>query len=344
MIYSGRLLIFFSVIVYHRHDSLRVSHEETNMHSPDSNAIKIEGLTKEYNGLTALDKIDLDVGEGEFFGLLGPNGAGKTTTINILSGLCNKTAGDVQLFGHDLIQEYRECRRNVGLVPQEFNFDQFARLLDMLVFQGGFFGIPNHECKSRSIELLRKFDLIDKADTQLRHLSGGMKRRAIIMRALVHKPRLLILDEPTAGVDVDLRKSLWSFLRELHSAGTTILLTTHYLEEAETLCDRIAIIDHGRIVADDSTRNLVNKLNRESIIVTTMAEISEDVIGMLKQYNPAISGDRHELTLSFARGDSDFDSMLRRMMEVDIRIASIRPVDNRLEQVFLQLTRGNSGP
>ena len=312
------------------------------MHSSKSTAINIEGLTKQYNGLTALDNIDLDVREGEFFGLLGPNGAGKTTTINILSGLCTKTAGDVKLFGHDLTQEYRQCRRNVGLVPQEFNFDQFTRLLDMLVFQGGFFGIPNHECKSRSTELLQKFNLDDKASTQLRHLSGGMKRRAIIMRALVHKPRLLILDEPTAGVDVGLRKLLWSFLQDLHSSGTTILLTTHYLEEAEALCDRIAIIDHGRIVADDSTRNLVNKLNRESVIVTTMAEVSDDAIDMLKQYNPSISRDRQELTLSFIRGDSDFDSMLRRLLELDIRIISIRPVDNRLQQVYLQLTRGNS--
>lgn len=305
-------------------------------------AISIKGLIKRYDGLTAVDTIDLDVREGEFFGLLGPNGAGKTTTINILSGLCNKSAGTVQLFGLDLIKDYRECRRNVGLVPQEFNFDQFTRLLDMLVFQGGFFGIPIHECRSRSIELLRMFDLTDKTRTRLRHLSGGMKRRAIIMRALVHRPRLLILDEPTAGVDVDLRKSLWSFLRSLHAEGTTILLTTHYLEEAEALCDRIAIIDHGKIVGDDSTRNLVNTLNRESIIVTTTNVISESVIDRLSQYSPEVNGDRHELTLSFVKGDTDFDSMLRRLVELDIRIASIRPMGNRLEQVFLQLTRRDS--
>ncbi|MDA0322431.1 MAG: ABC transporter ATP-binding protein [Verrucomicrobia bacterium] len=301
-------------------------------------AISIQGLSKQYGDLTALHGIDLEVQPGEFFGLLGPNGAGKTTTINILAGLCVKTAGTVQLFGHDLVREYRRCRELVGLVPQEFNFDQFVRLRVMLVFQGGFFGIPTPECHRRVDEILRTLDLDDKKQSQMRHLSGGMKRRALIARALVHRPQLLILDEPTAGVDVDLRKALWALLRELNAAGTTILLTTHYLEEAEALCDRVAIIDHGRIIADDSTRNLLNTLTRETIIVTTTGGLSETSLAGLADYDPTVNGGGDEVRLSFDKASTDYNAVLRTLLEGGIDVTSIRPVDNRLEQVFLQLT------
>ena len=303
-----------------------------------SPAIEIQSLAKRYGELTALHGIDLTVQPGEFFGLLGPNGAGKTTTINILAGLCLKTSGSVTLFGHDLIREYRTCRRLVGLVPQEFNFDQFVLLRRMLQFQGGYFGIPANECAQRIDQLLEQFELTDKADTQIRHLSGGMKRRAIIARSMVHQPRLLILDEPTAGVDVDLRRALWSFLRELNTAGTTILLTTHYLEEAEALCDRIAIIDHGRIIADDRKRNLLNLLCRETLVVTSAAEIPREAIGALSDLEPTINGDGHEMTISFERDKISFEAVIRRVIDAQLSVTSVRPVDNRLEQVFLHLT------
>ena len=301
-------------------------------------AIRIKGLVKQYGDLTAVDNIELEVAEGEFFGLLGPNGAGKTTTINILAGLCNKTAGEVSLFGHDLIKEYRECRLKTGLVPQDFNFDQFAKVKDVLMFQGGYFGLSIGESQRRAAELLNDFGLSEKADTQMRHLSGGMKRRAIILRALMHKPNLLILDEPTAGVDVDLRKTLWTFLRRLNSAGITILLTTHYLEEAEALCDRVAIIDHGKIIADDTTRNLVNSLSSECVIVTSAEPVPPGTIDRLAAFHPTLNNDGFELTLNFDRSETEYDDMLLAIRDAGIRINNIRAADNRLERVFLELT------
>jgi len=213
-----------------------------------------------------------------------------------------------------------------------------VRLRVMLVFQGGFFGIPAPECDRRVDEILGILDLDDKKQSQMRHLSGGMKRRALIARALVHRPQLLILDEPTAGVDVELRKALWALLRELNAAGTTILLTTHYLEEAEALCDRVAIIDHGHIIADDSTRNLLNTLTRETIIVTTTGGLSETSLASLAEYHPTVNGGGDEVTLSFDKGSTDYNAVLRTLLEGGVDVASIRPVDNRLEQVFLQLT------
>lgn len=295
---------------------------------------------KHYGDITAVDNIELEVGEGEFFGLLGPNGAGKTTTINILAGLCNKSAGEVSLFGNDLIKDYRACRLHTGLVPQDFNFDQFAKVRDVLVFQGGYFGLPIRESMRRADQLLGEFGLDDKADTQMRHLSGGMKRRGIILRALMHRPKLLILDEPTAGVDVELRKTLWAFLRRLNSSGITILLTTHYLEEAEALCDRLAIINHGKIVADDSTRNLVNTLSHDSLIITSANRISEEAVKLLAEFQPEMSPDHEEMTLIFDRRSTDFDAMLQTIREAGIRVSNIRAPDNRLERVFLELTGG----
>ncbi len=307
-----------------------------------STAIDIQNLTKSYGDVHALRGIDLEVSAGCFFGLLGPNGAGKTTTINILSGLSNKTAGDVRLFGHDLQKEYRYCRRLVGLVPQEFNFDQFSKVRKILEFQGGYFGIAPDECHVRADALMKQFDLFEKQDTPARWLSGGMKRRLMIARALMHQPRLLILDEPTAGVDVDLRRSLWTFLREINEKGTTILLTTHYIEEAEALCDTIAIINHGRIIDLDSTRNMSNRLSRESIIVTSQDLVPQTVADQLADYEPEITGEGYELILTFNRETIPYDQVLRRLSDTGLSIANLRPVDNRLEKVFLHLTRSEA--
>ncbi|MDA0990436.1 MAG: ABC transporter ATP-binding protein [Verrucomicrobia bacterium] len=306
----------------------------------DNHPISIHGLHKRYDDLTAVDHIDLEVRQGEFYGLLGPNGAGKSTTINILSGLTLKTDGEVTIFGHDLVKEYRRCRRLVGLVPQEFNFDQFARLGRMLIFQGGYFGLPMAECRQRADELMAEFSLSDKAHEQIKKLSGGMKRRAIIARALMHRPRLLILDEPTAGVDVDLRKVLWSMLRRLNSEGTTILLTTHYIEEAEALCDRIGIIHNGKVIAQDSTRNMVKRLDRELVIVNFQSSLDRGRLEALQGLSPSLSADGEELTLTFHRSEITYNDVIARVMALGVPLQGIRPGENRLEKVFLELTQG----
>jgi|TARA_B100000809_G_C15134218_1_gene529848 ABC-2 type transport system ATP-binding protein len=303
-------------------------------------AISIRGLRKQYGSLTALDGIDLEVAEGEFFGLLGPNGAGKTTTINVMAGLCIRSAGDVRIHGHDVTREYRECRRLLGLVPQEFNFDQFILLKRMLVFQGGFFGIPLKESAARTDAILETFNLTDKRGTQIRHLSGGMKRRAIIARALIHRPRVLILDEPTAGVDVDLRKMLWKFLRQLNAEGTTIVLTTHYIEEAEALCDRIAIINEGRIVANDRTKNLVSQLSHDSIVVTATSPIPQSAVDQLAAYDPHLDSVREEMTLTFDKSRTAYQALVQQVFAAGIQVDHLGSGENRLERVFMQLTKG----
>ena len=309
----------------------------------DTSAIEIRGLLKQYGSLQALHGIDLTVKRGEFFGLLGPNGAGKTTTINILTGLSNKTAGTVRLFGHDLIREYRQCRRLVGLVPQEFNFDLFTRVQKILEFQAGYFGVPARLRRERAEAVMAQFGLLDKRDTPARFLSGGMKRRLMIARSLMHDPRLLILDEPTAGVDVDLRRSLWSFLREINRQDVTILLTTHYIEEAEALCDTIAVIDHGRIIDQDSTRNMANRLCHESIVVTATEPIPDTLPGTLLEFDPQVDADGDEVTLSFNKDVTPYDEVLRRVLASGIQVANLQPSDNRLEQVFLHLTARSNG-
>jgi ABC-2 type transport system ATP-binding protein len=302
-------------------------------------AVQISKLDKHYPDVTALDGIALEIQPGDFYGLLGPNGAGKTTTINILAGLCNKTAGDVAIFGRDIDDDYRDCRRLVGLVPQEFNFDVFVRLRHMLVFQGGFFGLPRRTCEARADELLAEFDLTDKADTQLRNLSGGMKRRAIITRALMHRPKILILDEPTAGVDVDLRRLLWQYLRRLNAEGTTILLTTHYIEEAEALCDRIAIINEGCIVAVDTTRNLVARLTTEAVHITLTAPLTNGTLENFGELQVEATEGSNELTVTFNRRQMPYHSILERLIAAGVCIDNIRPAGNQLEQVFVNLTR-----
>ena len=220
-------------------------------------ALKIDKLVKRYGDFTAVDGISFEVPEGEFFGLLGPNGAGKTTTINSIVGLSHITEGSIELFGHDVARDWRPARRTVGLAPQEYNFDRYLNIRDVLIYQAGYYGLRGPEVAKRADMLLERFDLASKAKQVYTRLSGGMKRRLSLARALIHEPRLVILDEPTAGVDVELRLELWSLLRELNTNGTTIILTTHYLEEAEELCDRIGIIQSGRLVALETTEELV---------------------------------------------------------------------------------------
>ena len=220
-------------------------------------SITIKNLIKKYPNVTAVNGINLEINEGEFFGLLGPNGAGKSTLINILTGLCNKTSGDVLLFGKNVIHDYQEARALIGLVPQEFNFDIFEKVYNILDFNAGYFGIPAKERKKRIKKVLRDLGLYEKRNVPAQHLSGGMKRKLMIARALLHQPKILILDEPTAGVDVETRKLMWEYLRKLNKQGTTILLTTHYLEEAEALCGRIAIINKGKIIKLDLKENLL---------------------------------------------------------------------------------------
>jgi ABC-2 type transport system ATP-binding protein len=230
-------------------------------------ALEVDRLVKRYRAFTAVDGISLGVDEGEFFGLLGPNGAGKTTTISAIVGLARITAGTIRLFGHDVERDWRAARATVGLAPQEYNFDRYLNIRDVLIYQAGYYGLRGPAVTRRADDLLERFDLGSKAKQPFTRLSGGMKRRLTIARALMHEPRLLILDEPTAGVDVELRLELWAFLRELNRAGMTIILTTHYLEEAEELCSRIGIIEAGRIVALETTKKLVGERSLQDVFL-----------------------------------------------------------------------------
>jgi ABC-2 type transport system ATP-binding protein len=230
-------------------------------------AIRIERLVKRYGDFTAVDGISFDVEDGAFFGLLGPNGAGKTTTINAVVGLSSITSGSIALFGHDVVRDWRAARVTVGLAPQEYNFDRYLNIRDVLIYQAGYYGFTGPAVRKRADDLLERFDLTSKAKQVYMRLSGGMKRRLTLARALIHQPRLLILDEPTAGVDVELRLELWAFLRELNAAGTTIVLTTHYLEEAQELCNRIGIIETGKLVALESTSTLIGDRSLQDVFL-----------------------------------------------------------------------------
>ena len=230
-------------------------------------AIDIRGLVKRYGDFTAVDGISLAVAQGEFFGLLGPNGAGKTTTINSIVGLSTIAAGSIELFGHDVVRDWRAARVTVGLAPQEYNFDRYLNIRDVLIYQAGYYGLRGPAIQRRADALLERFDLTSKAKQVYTRLSGGMKRRLTLARALIHEPRLLILDEPTAGVDVELRLELWAFLKQLNADGTTIVLTTHYLEEAEELCNRIGIIETGKIVALETTRKLIGDRSLQDVFL-----------------------------------------------------------------------------
>jgi len=298
-------------------------------------AISIRNLKKSYEDTVALKGIDLTIGDGEFFGLLGPNGAGKTTTINILTGLVRKNEGNSEIFGKDTVKDYRFTRSQVGISAQEFTQDWFFPLDKLLYFQAGYYGIPKEKAKKRVNELISRLGLEEKREARLRQLSGGMKRRFQIAKALVHDPRIIILDEPTAGVDVELRHELWQYFRELHEAGKTILLTTHYIEEAEMLCDKVAIIDKGRVITEGSPKELTSKLGRSGITIN-VNDTNEDIETCLKDFSYTREDNRlHFITKN---PEEALPKIINTLTKAGCHIQRVETTKSSLEDVFLSLT------
>jgi len=298
------------------------------------NALSVRGLTKTYkNGVQALKGIDLEVEQGDFFALLGPNGAGKTTLIGIVTSLVTKSAGEAVVFGHDIDRELEAAKACIGVVPQELNFNMFETAETIVVNQAGFYGIPRAEARLRAERYLRQLQLWDKRDKASRGLSGGMKRRLMIARALMHEPRLLILDEPTAGVDIEVRRSMWDFLREINRRGTTIILTTHYLEEAETLCRNIAIIDGGRIVERDRMSTLLRRLHTETFVLNVSAPVTS--APRLDGYPVRVTDD-HTLEVDVSN-EQNLNDLFGRLSQLGIQVVSMRNKVNRLEEIFMRL-------
>lgn len=297
-------------------------------------ALSINNLHKTYkSGFEALSGVNLDVAEGEFFGLLGPNGAGKTTTINVLTSLVTKTTGTVKIFGVDIDEDFSAAKRLIGIVPQEFNFSIFEKVQDIVTQQAGYYGISRAKALVRAEKYLRKLELWEKRNEVARELSGGMKRRLMIARGLVHEPRLLILDEPTAGVDVELRRGMWDFLMELNRQGRTIILTTHYLEEAEHLCSRIAIINHGAIIENAGKRELLRKLDRETFVLDT-----RDPIASLLPLDTVEFKLVNDTTIEVTKSRSlSINRLFDHLNDQKIVVESMRNKTNRLEELFMEL-------
>jgi len=304
------------------------------------NAIEIKGLSKIYRGkggsadTHALKGIDLTIPKGSMFGLLGPNGAGKSTTINILAGLVNKTGGSASIWGFDIDKNPRNARANIGVVPQELMFDAFFTPREMLEVQAGMYGVRARD--RRTDELLKAVRLFDKADAYSRSLSGGMKRRLLVAKALVHNPPVLVLDEPTAGVDIELRQLLWDYVRELHARGTTVVLTTHYLEEAEELCDQIAIINHGEVVCCEPTKQLLRRIDEKEIIIQ-VAETLDAVPAELSGFKAVLKGTNH-LAIQISQSDANVGLVLAAVQAAKLTINDISTNETDLEDIFLQLT------
>lgn len=297
-------------------------------------ALSVSNLSKEYKGgVKALKGISFEVQQGDFMALLGPNGAGKSTTIGIISSLVNKSSGSVQIFEHDIDREFSAAKRHIGVVPQEFNFNQFEKVGNILRAQAGYFGIDVSTAARRTEKYLKLLGLWEKRDEQSRMLSGGMKRRLMIARALVHEPQLLILDEPTAGVDIELRRSMWDFLIDLNQGGTTIILTTHYLEEAEQLCRSIAIIDDGEIVENTDMKTLLKKLDHETFIFDLGTEMEDD---LLLPGCQARLIDSSTLEVDITRNQS-LNEIFTALNEKEIEVKSMRNKSNRLEELFVNL-------
>ncbi|AJQ94971.1 ABC transporter ATP-binding protein [Gynuella sunshinyii] len=304
-------------------------------------ALSIQDLRKVYdNGFQALKGINLTVQSGDFFALLGPNGAGKSTTLGIVSSLVNKTSGEVSVYGYDLDNQRNQVKRNLGVVPQEFNFNHFEKVYDIVMQQAGYYGLTRKEAKSKVEKWLRQLDLWDKRSEPARALSGGMKRRLMIARALVHDPKLLILDEPTAGVDIEIRRTMWDFLRELNQQGTTIILTTHYLEEAESLCRNIAIINKGEIAVNTSAKELLLLLNKTTFVMDFKQpkQLPQAIIDQfsIRQSEPSLI----EFDLE---KEQSLNAVLAGVTAAGVEIASVRPKNNRLEEVFVDLIKKDGG-
>jgi ABC-2 type transport system ATP-binding protein len=301
----------------------------------DEPAIRIEALCKTYaGGKRALDGVSFEVPRGQIFGLLGPNGAGKSTLINILAGLVVKTSGRVAIWGFDIDEHPRNAKRSIGVVPQEIIFDPFFTPKETLEIQAGLYGIPPSERKSD--ELLAAMHLTDKANAYSRTLSGGMKRRLLVAKAMVHSPPILVLDEPTAGVDVELRRQLWDYVRKLHAQGVTIVLTTHYLEEAEELCDRIAIINHGQVIANEPTRELVAKAQEKAVVVTFDRDIAE--VPTNPSFDNIALVDERTLEITYRKDKVNAGQVLASLTSEGLSIVDVSTRDPDLEDVFLSLT------
>ncbi len=304
-------------------------------------ALSIRKLVKVYaNGVRALKGVDLDVAEGDFFALLGPNGAGKTTVIGIITSLVTKTAGDVRIFGHNIDTDLNVAKACIGVVPQEINLNSFDRVQNIVINQAGFYGMSTHQARPRAQQVLEQLKLWDRRNEVARNLSGGMKRRLMIARALIHSPRLLILDEPTAGVDIEIRRSMWKLLRELNESGTTISLTTHYLEEAESLCSHVAIIDDGEVIQHHPMNDFLRTLKQQNFIINTREQVTEIptldgcLVHQLKD---------HELEIAVQR-DHDLNAVFAALSDAGIKVVSMRNKTNRLEELFFNLTdRSDSG-
>ncbi|MCL1950313.1 MAG: ABC transporter ATP-binding protein [Turicibacter sp.] len=296
-------------------------------------ALEIKNLQKTYaTGVQALKGIDLTVQEGDFYALLGPNGAGKSTTIGIITSLVNKTAGTVKVFGHDIDTDIVRAKQQIGIVPQEFNFNPFETCQQILVTQAGYYGVPRAVALERAEKYLKQSDLWEKRGTRARMLSGGMKRRLMIARALMHEPKLLILDEPTAGVDIELRRAMWDFLRELNENGTTIILTTHYLEEAEMLCRNIGIIQSGEVIENTSMENLLSKLHAETFVL----DLDQDPETSLEGFKAElVEPKKLEVEVQRSQG---INSIFTQLSKQGIQVLSMRNKANRLEELFLKLT------
>lgn len=299
-------------------------------------ALVIDDLKKTYaGGVKALKGVSLRVSDGDFFALLGPNGAGKSTTIGILTGLVKKTAGRISVYGHDLDTDPSAVKACLGVVPQEFNFNIFENVLNTVIFQAGYYGISRSEAMPRAERLLRALSLWEKRDEPGRNLSGGMKRRLMLARALINEPRLLILDEPTAGLDIELRRSLWDFLIELNESGTTIILTTHYLEEAENLCRHVAIIDEGKLLTSEPVAEFLKKLESQSMVF----DLSDDC-AVLPELGDGMSGrllDPRRLEVRVHRGLS-FNQVFHRLDQAGLTVEGMRNKANRIEELFIDLT------
>lgn len=301
-------------------------------------AIQIQNIVKQYPKLTALNGVNLEVKQGEFFGLLGPNGAGKTTLISILAGLTRATSGSAQVMGFDVQRDYQQTRRALGVVPQELSFDPFFSVYETLKWQSGYFGIKNNQAWID--ELLENLGLTDKADVNMRALSGGMKRRVLVAQALVHRPQVIILDEPTAGVDVELRQSLWAFISRLHRDGHTIILTTHYLEEAEQLCERIAILKKGELVALDRTSTLLQQLAGVRLVVKTHNELNLGSLpAEIQAMNTQNANKRHSFTLNNA---SQVEQVLASVRMAGGELEDVLVSQADLEDVFVKLVNPTS--
>jgi ABC-2 type transport system ATP-binding protein len=297
-------------------------------------ALRIRGLKKVYdNKFTALKGIDLDIKQGDFFALLGPNGAGKSTTLGIVSSLVNKTEGEVSIFGFDLDKDPVQAKRSLGVVPQEFNFGVFEKVEHILLNQAGYYGIARKDAKVRAEKYLKQLDLWDKKDVQARMLSGGMKRRLMIARAMMHEPKMLILDEPTAGVDIEIRRSMWKFLQNMNANGTTIILTTHYLEEAESMCRNVAIINHGDIVINTSVKALLQQMDKTNFLVDVVETLTE--VPAIEEFNLRFI-DEHTLEFDLMKGQS-INEVVKALDAKGLNLSGLRPKSNRMEEMFVEM-------